>query len=174
MQEIWKDIEKYEGLYQISNLGNVKSVERKVKNNNGYRKIKERILKPSISNSGYYLVALSKNCKMHTYSIHKLVMEHFNRCAFNCEVINHKDHNKLNNNIENLEYVTQKENIAKEIEIGNWSNKKVAQFDFNNNLINKYSSMSEASKSTKVSSGDISKCCRNIRNSAGGYIWKVI
>ena len=110
-KEKWLPIKEYEQYYAISNLGNVKSLERKVKNRNGYRIVKERQLKPSISNKGYYLVALSKNGKLHTFAIHKLVMEHFNRCSFTYEVINHKDHNKLNNDINNLEYVTQKENV---------------------------------------------------------------
>lgn len=111
-KEIWLPIKEYEKYYAISNFGNVKSLERKVKNRNGYRVVKERLLKPSISNKGYYLVALSKNGKLHTFAIHKLVMEHFNRCAFDYEVINHIDHNKLNNNIFNLEYITQKENVV--------------------------------------------------------------
>ncbi len=97
-KEIWLTI-KHNDNYEVSNIGNVRNKKTK------------RILKPAISNKGYYLVSLSRNCKQHTYTIHKLVMEHFNRCAFDYEVINHKDHNKLNNNINNLEYITQKENI---------------------------------------------------------------
>lgn len=98
--EIWLTIKQNEN-YEISNLGNVRNKKTK------------RILKPAISNKGYYLVGLSNKCKSHTYTIHKLVMEHFNRCAFDYEVINHIDGNKLNNNINNLEYVTQRENCIK-------------------------------------------------------------
>lgn len=135
-KEIWVPIKGYENLYKISNYGNIKSLERKVRNNNGYRIVKERLLKPSISNKGYYMVALCKKCKQHTYTIHKLVMEHFNRCGFDFEVINHKDHNKLNNHIDNLEYITQKENV-----IDAWNNglcesiRKQAK----NNIIKAYS-----------------------------------
>lgn len=136
-KEKWSPIKEYEGYYAVSNFGNVKSVERKVKNRNGYRIVKERILKPSISNKGYYLVTLSKNGKLHTFAIHKMVMEHFNRCAFDYEVINHIDHNKLNNNISNLEYITQKENVKDAWNNGLCENiRKQAK----NNIIKAYSS----------------------------------
>ena len=158
-KEKWITI-KHNNNYEVSNYGNVRNKKTK------------RILKPAISNKGYYLVALSNKCKSHTYSIHKLVMEHFNRCAFDGEVINHIDHNKLNNNSSNLEYVSQKDNIKKEIDIDNWHNIKVYQYDKNNNLIATYNSMQEAHNITNVSLGDISKCCNGIRKSAGGYIWK--
>ena len=171
-KELFLPIKEYEGLYSISNYGNVKSNERKVKNKNGFRIVREKILKPSISSNGYYTVALCKNSKMHTHTIHKLVIEHFNRCRLNNEVINHIDHNKLNNHIENLEYITQKENINKEIEIGNWNKIKVLQYDKQNNLINEFESMQEASNKTNIANGDISRCCNNIRKTAGGFIWK--
>lgn len=136
-KEKWLPIKEYEDYYAVSNFGNVKSVERKVKNRNGYRIVKERILKPSISNKGYYLVALSRNGKLHTFAIHKMVMEHFNRCAFDYEVINHIDHNKLNNNISNLEYITQKENVKDAWNNGLCENiRKQAK----NNIIKAYSS----------------------------------
>ena len=97
-KEIWLTI-KHNDNYEVSNLGNVRNKKTK------------RILKSAISNKGYYLVALSRDCKQHTYTIHKLVMEHFNRCAFDYEVINHKDHNKLNNHWSNLAWATPRENV---------------------------------------------------------------
>ena len=151
-KEIFLPIKEYEGLYSISNCGNVKSNERKVKNRNGFRIVREKILKPSISSNGYYTVVLCKNGKMHTHTIHKLVIEHFNRCRFNNEVINHIDHDKLNNHIENLEYITQKENINKEIEIGNWNKIKVLQYDKQSNLINEFESIQEASNKSNIAS----------------------
>jgi hypothetical protein len=173
-REKWLPIKNYEGLYEISNFGNVKSVERKSKNNNGYKPIKERLLKPCISNTGYYMVSLCKNQKQHTYTIHKLVMEHFNRCSFDYEVINHIDHNKLNNNISNLEYVTQKENCIKAVEHGCIKTKAVLQFDKNDNLLQKFNSITEAHIKTQVALGDICRCCKGVRKSAGGFIWKYV
>ena len=146
--------------YEVSDYGNIRNKKTK------------RLLKPAISNKGYYLVSLSNKGKTHTYTIHKLVMEHFNRCAFDYEVINHIDHNKLNNNISNLEYITQKENCIKAVEYGKVKLKPVIQLDKENNFIQKFNSISEAHIKTSVALADIHRCCNNLRNSAGGYIWK--
>ena len=158
-KENWITI-KQNNNYEVSNFGNVRNKKTK------------RILKPSISNKGYYLVALSNKGKSHTYTIHKLVMEHFNRCAFDYEVINHIDHNKLNNNINNLEYITQRENVIKAVEHGKIKVKSVEQYDKNNNFIQLFKSISEAHRKTNVAISDIHRCCNNERKMAGGYIWK--
>lgn len=103
MKEIFKDIPNYEGIYQISNLGTVKSLKFG----------KEKILKASIDSKGYYLLKLSKNNIKINYNIHQLVAITFlnhTPCGYKL-VINHKDLNKLNNNIDNLELVTARENI---------------------------------------------------------------
>lgn len=107
--EIWKDIEKYEGRYKISNLGRVKSLSRNIKPTSPrqtYKTCKEKILKTCIGSHGYYHVSLEgrKHC------IHKLVAVAFieNPNKYNC--INHKDGNKLNNTIENLEWCNHKIN----------------------------------------------------------------
>jgi len=106
--EIWNDIPNYEGLYQVSNFGNIKSLSNK-------RNKKEKLLKPGISSVGYFLVGLSKKCKIKSYKVHQLVAMTFlnhTPCGYKL-VINHKDFNKLNNNIDNLEIVTQRENTNK-------------------------------------------------------------
>ena len=92
--EEWKDIKGYEGLYQISNKGRVKSLYNKSK-----------ILRPG-KRKGYFFVWLYKNKKRKQYSIHRLVAEHFLLNPDNLPVVNHKDENKLNNNVENLEWCT--------------------------------------------------------------------
>lgn len=174
--ENWITI-KYNKNYEVSNLGKVRNKKTK------------RILKPAISNKGYYLVALSNKGKMHTYTIHKLVMEHFNRCAFNNEVINHIDGDKLNNNIKNLEYTTQKDNCIKAWELGlcekirenaykiKHSNaiktsKKVIQYDKNYNQIGIYNSIREAERKTGISDSNIIRCCKHLQGMTNGYIWE--
>ena len=106
--ENWKDIPNYEGLYQINENGDVKSIN--YKNTN-----KEGILKPCINTSGYKMVVLVKNNKRKSYYIHKLVAITFlnhKPCGMK-QVINHIDFNKLNNNLNNLEIITQVENVNK-------------------------------------------------------------
>lgn len=104
LKEVWKDILGYEGLYQVSNWGRVKSL-------NYNRTGNERILKPGLGNRGYYFVNLCKNGKQKSVHIHRLVAE-----AFLCKipkglVVNHLNQNKQDNRLENLEIVTQKENL---------------------------------------------------------------
>lgn len=112
MKEIWKDIFEFPD-YQISNLGRVKSKSRIIiTNNNKKYPIKEKILKPQINNkTGYEQYTLIKNKKMITKLTHILVANAFLLKNDNELEINHKDENKLNNNLDNLEYCTHKYNI---------------------------------------------------------------
>lgn len=175
-KENWITI-KQNNNYEVSNLGNVRNKKTK------------KALKPAISNKGYYLVALSNKGKSHTYTIHKLVMEHFNRCAFDYEVINHIDHNKLNNNISNLEYITQKgnvkdawdsglcENARKQAKINilkasNSKKIKINQYDLDGNFIKQWDYVREIQKVLNVNNANIIECCKGKRKTAGGYIWK--
>lgn len=107
MQEIWKDIPNYQGLYQISNCGRVKSLPRK----NNKRIINKEIIKVFTKlPNGYLKVGLSKNGKTKHYFVHRLVAEAFIPNLENKPCVNHKDCNKENNNVNNLEWVTHKEN----------------------------------------------------------------
>lgn len=99
MEEVWKDIEGYEGLYKVSNLGNIHSIK------------SHYILKGSIDTMGYRIVNLSKNKTNKHFYIHRLVAKAFIPNPDNKPQVNHIDGNKLNNNITNLEWVTGKENI---------------------------------------------------------------
>ena len=126
MCEIWKDIEGYEGIYQVSNFGNVKSLSRLTHFENthksGYRLTKERILKSGVGSNGYSSVVLRKDGKSRTFMVHRLVALTFIPNLENLPEINHKDENKQNNHINNLEwcshiyngnYGTSKERIRK-------------------------------------------------------------
>ena len=121
MQEIWKDIESYEGLYQISNLGNVKSVERIVKRGTNFKPVRERVLSVG-DKDGYKHVILSKNGKPKTGWVHRLVAEAFLSNPDKLPVVNHKDENPSNNCVENLEWCTNYENAHHAIENGLWEN----------------------------------------------------
>ena len=114
MVEIWKDIEGFEGIYQVSNLGNVKSLRKW----NGHKYVVgEKILKPSLSSTGYYKVKLygekKKDCK-----VHRLVAVAFIEKKDGKLHINHKDGNRLNNKSNNLEWCTQRENVIHAIKTG--------------------------------------------------------
>ena len=113
IQEIWKDIPNYEGYYQVSNLGNVKSLSRIVKNGLGTRTVCGKILKNLVNTTnGYLVVNLSKIGLVKTKQIHQLVAEAFLNHSQKGHklVVNHKNFNRQDNRLENLEIVTQREN----------------------------------------------------------------
>lgn len=168
MAEVWKDIPNYEGLYQISNLGRIKSFY-------NYRRDGTNILKPRLKR-GYYTIGLRKNGERKWYRIHRLIAQAFIPNPNNFPVVNHKDENPLNNNIENLEWCTIAYNntygtrIKRVVEK---TGKPVLQFDLDNNFIKKYNNLSEAAKENKIKScSNICLCCTGRYNHAGGYIWR--
>lgn len=116
MVEIWKDIKGYEGLYQVSNLGRVKSLERK--SDLDGRLIKSKILKTGLNNPGYKFLVLRKNGVSKNKMIHRLVAEIFIPNQDNYYCVNHIDGNKQNNRVDNLEWCTQGFNLKHAIKIG--------------------------------------------------------
>ena len=110
IKEIWKPIKGYEGLYEISSLGRVKSLERYVANNGGKYLIKERILKPTKNQYGYLYVVISKNNINKHKLIHRLVAETFISNKHSKRTINHINGIKTDNTLENLEWCTHKHN----------------------------------------------------------------
>lgn len=123
MQEIWKEIKGYEGYYQISNLGKVKSLCRKIQNGNKFNLRKEIILKNSINSVGYYTVTLYKNNKSTVKLVHVLIAETFIPNPESKPQVNHIDGVKLNISVENLEWVTRSENIQHAYDTGLTKNK---------------------------------------------------
>lgn len=191
MKEIWKEISNFPD-YEVSNLGRVKSKKRIVttKQNKKYP-VKEKILKPQINNkTGYMQYALIKNKKKITKLAHILVAETFlNKTNDNLE-INHKDENKLNNRLDNLEYCTHKYNInygtgnyrRKVTEINtrksirttnriiNRKTKRVIQYDLNGNFIKEWDNIFRARTELKLNK--IWEVCNGRRNKCGDFIWR--
>ena len=174
-KEIWKDISGYEGLYQVSNLGRVKSLE----NRSNHKK--EKILASQIRNQ-YYGVALYKNSHYKNYTIHRLVAEAFIPNPDNLPEVNHKDENKLNNRVDNLEWCNKKYNInygygavnrqIQNRERGLSMSKKVLCVE--TGVI--YPSIIEAYRQTGIGQKEITNVCKGKPHykTAGGYHWKYI
>ena len=180
MQETWKDIVGYEGLYQVSNLGNVKSLDRIGFNN---RKLKSTTLRGCRDKDGYYRVNLyGLDHKKKYKPIHRLVYEAFNGVIPEDLVVNHKDEIKTNNRLTNLEIITPRENSiygtaiqrskAKQINDPKKS-KPVLQIDKNTGeVIKEYPSTKEVERQLGIARGHITECAKGKAKSAGGYIWK--
>lgn len=178
MKEIWKDIEGFEGKYQVSNTGYVKSLDF---NHTG----KEKILKNKVNRQGYEYVTLYKNGKQYYPAIHRLVAEAFIPNPNELEQVNHIDGNKKNNVAENLEWCTNLENMQHAIRNDlvrnkgkdNKRSKKVAQINNRDEIINIFDSLGEASRYLDVGyrvTGKISKVCNKKMNTAYGFKWKFI
>lgn len=154
MKEVWKDIPKYKGYYQVSNLGRVKSCSRILKVFNRHkicdRKYKERILKHDINKEGYHKVSLSKNNKIEVYRVSRLVLICFDRKPkINEEACHFPDHNKSNNRIDNLKWGTPKENSLHRIKHGTMLyGEKAPMVKLDNNKVKIIRNLSKT-KSTK-------------------------
>lgn len=187
--EIWKDIEDYEGLYQISSYGNVRSLTKKVRCRNGkFRTIRGKILTPMITKNNYLVVNLWKNNSSKSYLVHRLVAKAFISNPGNKPEVNHKDTHKWNNNVDNLEWNTRSENTIHSYKmklredqrqkISNMNkklkSKKVAQYDLNMNLIKIFPSASEAARYYNYNQSAISECCRGIKKRMYNCIWKYL
>ena len=175
--EIWKDIPIYEGIYQASNLGRIKSLERI--DVRGHR-VKEKILKPSRDRYGYYQVVLCKNSKLKAYRVHRLVWSAFNGQIPENMQVNHINEIKSDNRLENLNLMTCKENInyGTGIErrvkkrINGKCSKPVLQFTLDNILIKEYPSIKQVERETGFAQGNICNCCKGRYKQAYGYKWK--
>jgi hypothetical protein len=112
MNEIWHPCAGFETHYEVSNLGNVRSIERVANNghNNGVRRLQSKMLKPCLSKSGYLLVSFCVDNIKSNHNVHRLVARAFIRNESNKPQVNHKDGDKLNNSVENLEWATASEN----------------------------------------------------------------
>jgi hypothetical protein len=179
MIEIWKDVVGYEGCYQVSNTGRVKSIVRTfVSGNNSIQKTTEKELKYCITN-GYKRVTLYTSGKLKNYCIHRLVAMAFIDNPYNLNVVNHKDENRLNNNVENLEWCTYKyntnygttrEKISKAVIAGKEC-KKVKAFK-DGILIGRFDSVRDAVKVLNNTKNNIYKALSGKQKVACGYSWE--
>lgn len=170
--EVWKDVINYEGLYQISNLGRVKTNKTQL------------IKKNSIDKYGYYIIGLWIKGERKTFKVHRLVAQAFIPNPENKPTVNHKDGNKLNNNVENLEWATNQEQLIHSNRVlgkkGVISEKcREKQLEKQRRKIIRsdgkiYNSIEEAHKDIGVSYSNIWKCCKGKRQHAGGYSWEYV
>lgn len=176
--EVWKDIKDYEGLYQVSNWGRVKSLKRMDRLG---RVVPEQILKPAKDKDGYLIIRLSKDGKPKTFKVHRLVSEAFIPNPDNLPIVNHRDEAKTNNHVENLEwcdykysvdYGTRNERIAKANRNGKLS-KLVYQYTIDGEFVREWPSINEIQRQTGWSFGNISACCCGYKGfkSAYGFRW---
>lgn len=167
MQEVWKDINNYLGLYQVSNFGNIRSLKRN--NTNG------KILKQVKDKDGYVRVTLSKNNLRKNYFVHRLVAQTFIPNPQNLPQVNHKDVNPLNNNVDNLEWCNSKYNNNygnRVYRLSKTLSKPILQYNLNFDFIKEWESAKEASKHLNIRRENIVSCLKGRRNYAGKYIWK--
>lgn len=183
--EIWKDIEGFEGFYQISNYGEVRSLDRF----DGIRNLKGNILKQNLKQNGYLQVGLRKQGKRKWFSVHRLVAKHFIPNPDKLPQVNHIDSNKQNNTVDNLEWVTAKANYKHAEQNGlmnppkgenhpcyglygerSKSAKKVVRYNketgetklYNAKILAKYDGFDVTS---------VSKCCNKHQKTHKGYEW---
>jgi len=171
---IWKTIEGYDS-YEISNTGTVKSLGLIVKRGKGKFKMNPRILSPGKDKNGYLQVCLYNNGLKKMCKVHRLVILNFSKKIDERDCVNHKNGNKKDNRIENLEWCTKGENhehaVKMKLKIEN-GDKPTGQYDLDGNLIAIYKSCIEASRQLKLSSGNISLASRGIWSKYKGFKWK--
>lgn len=177
MIEEWRDIPDYEGLYQVSNMGRIKSLDRRIKRTSTTkRNWKGRIMKLA-ETRGYYTIQLSKNGKVKIHGVHRLVAFAFIENPNNYPVINHKDENPLNNHVDNLEWCTYSYNNSYGTrtkraikKFKKKMSKKVYQYTLNGDLIRTWQSAMEAGRNG-YNSGNIASCCLGNRKTHKGFMW---
>ena len=175
MQEIWKDIKNYEGLYQVSNMGRVKNK-------------KNCTINPELNKNGYKYIPLYKENKRRRELLHRIVATAFIENPNSLPQVNHIDGNKQNNNVDNLEWCTCSYNLKeayrlklreparamlgkKGIKCPN--SKKINQYDLEGNFIKLWYSTMDIERELKIRHNSISKCCKHKKyKTAGGYKWE--
>ena len=192
--EIWKQINGYEGLYEVSNLGNVRSVERRVWSRGFYITLKGKPKKQVIDKRGYCIVFLSKDGKEKTHRVHRLVANAFIQNPYNKPEIDHINTNKQDNRADNLKWVTPKENsenvISHKKQIDAWDDElkrkmiesrrsngsknapiKVYQYTLEGEFVAEYPTIKDAKKAL-LTNNNIGKAVDREDKSSCGYLWR--
>lgn len=158
--EIWKDIKGYEGKYQVSNKGNVRN--------------NTKVLHLNTNTYGYKHISLCKCGVSKTCPVHTLVAQAFICNPLNATQINHKDGNKENNNVDNLEWVSQQENNIHAIKTGLRKTKTIEMMDECGCIIKTFKNRMEIEEflGKRVYQDTITRCCNNQRKTAYGYYWR--
>jgi hypothetical protein len=178
--EIWKDIKGFESKYQVSNLGNVRSLDRDTDRKDGrIMKLKGTLLKYRYQHSGYASICMGRK----NYLVHRLVAKAFLENQYDYKVdVNHIDCDKSNNKVENLEWVSKSENIQHAINSNrfkrvygkeHWQSKKVIQKSKDGQFVKIWESFSDIKRELKLDIKSLIYCCQNkIYKSVGGYKWQ--
>ena len=183
MQEQWVDIIGYEGLYQISNLGRVKSLEKSwITGRGGIRHQEEKLLKLGKTKDGYLYVTLYKNGKPKLFKVHRLVAVHFIPNPNNLPQVNHKDEVKTNNIVINLEwcthqynnnYGTRNERVGKAMLNHKAISIPILQIDKDTNkVIREWPSSMQVERELCINNSHIIQCCKGKRKTAGKFKWR--
>lgn len=181
MIEEWRDIKKFEGIYQVSNLGRIKSLSRKIWNYT----TKEKILKPYPCGSGYLEVNLRDNGRRTVKMVHRLVAETFLDNHIGLSQVNHLDENIKNNRADNLEWCTPKHNAnygtrnkrQYEAMVKNgtaMAPRRIRMFRLDGTPVCQFENPHEAERCTGISQSNIHQCCHRQHKTAGGYKWEYV
>lgn len=178
MSEEWRDVVGYEGLYQVSDQGRVKSLERK---DCLGRTVKERILKPGVVGDGYLFVVLCAGGKPKTLKVHRLVCQAFHKNPNNKPEVNHVNEDKADNRACNLEWSTRRENLnhgTRNIRAGKAiskaNSKPLGQYTLDGELVKIWPSTQEAQRQAGFSQGNISQVANGKLKTAYGFRWKYV
>ena len=186
---MWKWIDGYQNMYQVSNFGRVRSVDRDVYcevSPNKLQHIFGKILKQGLNKKGYPIVYLSKDGKQKTIAVHRLVAKAFIDNPLSLPQVNHKDGCKTNNNVDNLEWCDNSYNQKHAHEIGlyptyeetmGWGRpaRAVAMLDLNTGEVLKtFKTLASVKRETGINQFNVRSVCLGLRNHAGGYNWKFI
>ena len=186
MKEVWKNIDGFENEYMISNLGRVRSIDRKSFDYSKYSSYKGNVLKPQKNRNGYLYILLSRNGhKYHRY-IHRLVANAFIQNPLNKKEVDHINTDKNNNAVSNLKWVTRKENVnnpitksrlieaRKKNKTRNRKRCPIIKYSIDLKSYTEYNCIADACNENNYDYSTVRKCCKGLRKTAYGFIWKYI